>query len=72
MLHYSWDRKHGRCNSYILFWAIFCPFTNPKNQNLKKNEKKSGDIIILHMSPKNNDHMMYGSWYMVPDRMMDG
>ena len=36
MLHYSWDRKHGRCNSYILFWAIFCPFTNPKNQKWKE------------------------------------
>ena len=28
-------------------------------------EKTSGDIIILHMCTKNNDHMMYSSWNIV-------
>ena len=53
---------HDRCNSYFLFWAIFYPFTNdPKNQNFKKMKKIPGDIIILYMSTKNNDYMMYVS-----------
>ena len=30
-----------------------------------------GDIIILHMSVKNYDQMMYGSWDMMHDRRMD-
>ena len=62
MLHYSWDRKHGRCNSYILFWAIFCPFTNPKNQNLKK-MKRSLEISSFYTClPKT---MI--TWCTVPD-----
>ena len=27
-------------------------------------EKASGDVIVLHMCSKNNDHMMYASWDM--------
>ena len=34
-------------------------------------KKTTGDIIILHMCTKNNDHMMYGSWNMVCDRWTD-
>ena len=72
MLHCSWDTMHDRCNSYFLFWAIFYPFTNdPKNQNFKKMKKIPGDIIILYMSTKNNDYMMYGSWNMVHNRWTD-
>ena len=53
MLYCSWDMVRDRCN-YLLFWAIFCPFTpnSPKNQNFKKNYKVSGDIIILHKCTK--------------------
>ena len=29
-----------------------------------------GDVIILHMYPKNCDQMMYGSWHMVDDGWM--
>ena len=34
-------------------------------------KKIAGDIMILHMCTKNNDHMMYGSWNMVHDGWMD-
>ena len=30
-----------------------------------------GDIIILYMPTKNNDHMTYGSWDMVRDGQTD-
>ena len=43
MLHCSWDTMSDRCNSYFLFWAIFCsftPLTTEKNQNFKKLKKK--------------------------------
>ena len=39
----------------------------PKKSKFWKNEKKPGDIIILHMCIKNYDQMMYGSWDMVHD-----
>ena len=68
MLHCSWD-MHDGCN-YFSFWAIFCPFTAItawKIKILKKWKKAPGDIIILHMRPKNYDQMMYGSWDMVRD-----
>ena len=34
-------------------------------------KKAHGDIIILHMCTKNDDHMMYRSWDMVRDRWTD-
>ena len=34
---------------------------SPKNQNLKKNEKIPGDLIILHKYIKDYDHMLYCS-----------
>ena len=50
MLCFSWDMARDKCNCYFSFWVIFCtlppPPTSSKNQNLKKNEKKPGDIII--------------------------
>ena len=36
------------------FGLIFCPCTGQKIK-LSKNEKKTGDIIILHVSTKNYD-----------------
>ena len=35
-------------------------------------KKTHGDIIILHMPPKNYDQMMYGSWDMVCNGRTDG
>ena len=56
---------------FLSFWAIFCPFT-PITQKIKilnKDEKRPGDIIILHMCTINENHMMYGYWDMECDRM---
>ena len=52
------------------FGQIFAllPPNSPKTQNLTKMKKKPGDIIILHKCTKNHDHLLYCSWYMVPDR----
>ena len=50
-----------------IFFSHFGPFfpllppNNPKNQNFEKMKRMPGDIIILHMSTMNNNHMMYGS-----------
>ena len=45
------------------FFALLPP-NNLKNQNSKKMEKISGDIIILHMCFRNDNYMMCGSWNM--------
>ena len=87
MYHKSWYATlfliyNDRFNSYFYFWAIFCPFTPPplphhsssttqKIKIKKRKEKMPGDIIILHISNKNNDHMMYGSCSMVRNGQMD-
>ena len=41
---------HNTCNCYFSFWAIFCTFTpnSPKNQYLKKKEKKHQEILSFH------------------------
>ena len=68
----SWDIRRNR-QKFLSFWVIFCPFiplTNQKAKILKKLKKKkkkkekTGDIIILHLSTTNDNHMMYGSWDM--------
>ena len=48
------NKKHNNLNIYNA--AFFS-----KNQNFEKMKKIAGDIIILQMSTKNNNHMMYGS-----------
>ena len=56
---------HDGCNCCFSFRAIFCPFTTQTAQNMiisKKWKQMPGDIIILHMSTINQDHMLYGSW----------
>ena len=50
---------------FILYFGLFfdlLPPNDTKNENEKKKMKKKmpGNIIILHMCTKNNDHMMYG------------
>ena len=52
-------------------FVILSPFlliystSKPKNQNFEKMKKKTpGDIIILHLSTTNDNHIMYGSWDM--------
>ena len=63
MLYCSWDMVRDGCNYFFIFgyFLPFYPLNSPKNQNLKKMKKRSGDIIILQMCTKNYDHMMYGS-----------
>ena len=53
------------------FLSLYLP-NSPKNQNEKKNEKKSRDVITLHRCTKNCDQMMYGSCDMVHNRWKDG
>ena len=63
------------CNSYFLFWAIFCPFTPLTTKNIKilKKMKKTPGDIILNRCTENNDYMMYGSLNMVwTDGWTDG
>ena len=43
---------------------------DPENQNFEKMKKAPGDIIILHKSTINDNHMMYGSWDMKRDWQM--
>ena len=53
------------------FFAIlghFLPFNLPNNLKNQSFEKMPGNIIILHLHTTNDDHMMYGSWDMEPDR----
>ena len=62
MMCYSWDMD---CNGQNLL--RFLPFylpppNNTKNQQFQKMKKKPGNIIILHMWTKNDNHMIYGSW----------
>ena len=37
------------------------PPNNPENKTFEKMEKNPGDIIILHMSTINKNHVMYDS-----------
>ena len=59
----GWDR-----HNILSFLVIHCPFTPQtisKIKILKKWQKKTpGDITILQMCTKNDNHMMYGSWDM--------
>ena len=71
MLYSSWDMACDRCNFYFLVRTIVCPFT-PQKINIKKIKKTPGDNIILHISAKNYDQMMSGSWDMVCDGWADG
>ena len=41
---------------------------NLENQNFEKMKKMPGDIIILHMCTINENHLMYGSSDVKPER----
>ena len=71
IMYGSWDIKHDRQDFFVILncFLPFYPPNNPKNHNFEKLKKKNpGDIIILHMCTINDDHMMYGSWDMKPDK----
>ena len=61
----SLDMVRNRFN-YFSFWVIFLPFSlpnSPKNQNLKKNEKKCLEISLLYICvPK-----IMIRWYKIPE-----
>ena len=62
--------RYEAWQSFLPFWAMFCPFTpltTQKNQHFEKMKQQPGDIIILNKSTKNYDHMLYRSWDMVHD-----
>ena len=70
MIYGSWDMEHDRLN-FLSSWTVFClftPLTTRKTKILKKMNKTSEDIIILHMCTSNNNHTMYGSWDMTCGR----
>ena len=57
----------GRIFCHFGPFLPFYPPNNPKNQNSKKWKKTPREIIILHISMINDDHMRYGSWDMEHD-----
>ena len=60
-----WFLRYKKRQSFLSFWAIFCPLTlltTWKIKVLKKMKKTPEDIIILHLHNTNDDHMMYSSW----------
>ena len=62
----SWDIRRNR-QKLLSFWVLFCrflPLTNQKIKILKKWKKTPRDIIILHLSTTNDNHIMYGFWDM--------
>ena len=48
MLYCSWDTMRDKCNSYFLFWAIFCPFTPLKTHKIKIKKKNGKNIRRYH------------------------
>ena len=42
-------------------FLLFDPPNNLKNQNFEKMKHTPGDIIILHLRTKSNNHMIYDS-----------
>ena len=63
LIYSSWDIECDQLKLVIMghFWPFYPPHKNVKNQNLTKKKKIAGDIIILYMCSKNNNHMNCGS-----------
>ena len=60
-------RNRAQQTEFFVILTVFSPPTNLKNQNFEKMKKMPWDII-LHKCTKNQDHMLYCSWYMALDR----
>ena len=75
MMYNSWDMEGDRQN-FLLFWAIFCPFTTTppphdlENQNFGKERKKCLEISFFYTYMCNiiEDHMIHCSWNIKCDR----
>ena len=67
----SWDMKRDRQNFFFILGHFFpfYPTNNLKNQNREKMKKTPGDIIILHLRTRNDDHMLYCSWDMAHNKI---
>ena len=56
-------RCKARQTEFLVILGHFLPFdppNNPKIQSFRKMKITPGDMIILHLCTKNDDHMMYG------------
>ena len=72
MMYGSWAMKRDGQN-FLSFWTVFCSGgtpDNPKNTKIENLERTFGDIIILHMCPIKDNHMIYGSWDIERDRQI--
>ena len=69
MMYCSWDMECDRQYFILGHFLPFYPTKNLKNKIFSKIEKKKtpGNVIILHLCTTNDNHMMYGSWYMEHD-----
>ena len=69
MIYGSWDVE-SNIHNFLLFWAIFCPFTPLTTRKIKilKKNKKTLYFIISHLCTTNENHMMYVSWDMESNR----
>ena len=77
-LYHKWQtydvwflRYHMQQTYFFVILDHFLPFyppINPKNQTFENMKNIPGDIIILHMCPINDHHMIYGSWDMEHDK----
>ena len=62
MMYGSWDIEHDREFFFILGYVLPLYLTNnPENQNFEKKKNTPEDIISLHMSTINENHVMYDS-----------
>ena len=59
-VYHKWKSYDVWFLRYEAWWTY--PLKTQKIKILKKWKKKSGDIIILHMCTRNNNHMLYHSW----------
>ena len=65
MLYCSWDTMRDGCNSYFLFWAIFCPFTLLTTQKIKISKKWKQHLEISSFYTCVPKIMI--TWYMLPE-----
>ena len=68
--HMIYSSGDNECNeqNFFSFWTFFLSFharKNPKNQNFQKIKSTHENIIILHKSIKNHDHMLHCSLFFI-------
>ena len=71
MRYSSWDTEwHKMFCHFGLFFTFLSPSppNNPEHQNFEKMKKASGDVLILNLSNKKQDHMMHAYSYMECNR----